>query len=118
MAEWAPRPPVDVTLEIGQGCDFPFHVFTAPQLLLHYNGSVPYETAIRETILLGGENANRGTFIGALLAAAAGSVDAAVPKSWLAKTTQGQQIVALAERLASGTGTGNRASQSIPYLLL
>lgn len=112
MDEWSPRPPVDVTLEIGQGCDFPFHVFTAPHLLLHYNGSVGFAQAVRETILLGGENANRGTFIASILAAAAGSVDAAVPKDWLARTTEGQEVVRLAEQLAAGgRGGGSHATQ-------
>lgn len=108
MDEWSPRPPIDVTLEIGQGCDFPFHVFTAPHLLLHYNGSVGFAQAVRETILLGGENANRGTFIASILAAAAGSVDAAVPKDWLARTTRGQEVMMLAEQLADG---GNHMMQ-------
>ena len=66
-------------MEIGQSCDFPYHAFTAPHLLFHHNGTVSYEDAIRETIKICGENADRGTFIGALLAAAAGSVEAAVP---------------------------------------
>ena len=34
MKEWRARPPFDVTLELGQACDFPFHVFTAPQCVL------------------------------------------------------------------------------------
>ena len=111
MAEWAPRPPVDVTLEIGQGCDWPFHVFTATQLMLHSNETelktqAGYVSAVRETILLGGENANRGTFIAAIVAAAIGDVDAAVPVAWMPKVIAIQEIVQLAHALASG-GHGN-----------
>lgn len=40
MAEWAKRLPYDVTLELGQACDFPFHVFTATHFLTHYNGNI------------------------------------------------------------------------------
>ena len=57
MTEWRRRPPFDVTLELGQACDFPFHVFTAPHLLLHQRYTIA--DAIRETIRIGGENANR-----------------------------------------------------------
>jgi len=111
MDEWAPRPPVDVTSEVGQSCDFPYHAFTGPHLLLHYGGSPTFEAAVRQTILLGGENANRGTFIAALLAAAAGSVEAGVPKAWLAKTTHGAEYVALGHKLAA---VGERSSASNP----
>lgn len=52
MVQWAPRPPFNVTIEIGQGCGFPNHLFTAPQFLLHKNWT--YEDAIRQTILIAG----------------------------------------------------------------
>jgi hypothetical protein len=101
MSEWAPRPPLDVTLEIGQSCDFPLNIFTASQLLFHADGGATFEDAIRETIKIGGENANRGSFIGSLLAAEAGSVAKAIPASWLNKTIDSAAIVELGERLAS-----------------
>lgn len=104
MAEWAPRPPLDVTLEIGQGCDFPFHVFTAPHLLLHAEraagAAVTVEDVVRQTIKLGGENANRGTFLASLVAASFGSVDAAVPAAWMSSTTEIDAIRDMGRALA------------------
>ena len=107
MREWEARPPFDVTLELGQACDFPFHVFTAPQLLLNgvSNSSttpLTFVDAIRETIKIGGENANRGSFIGSILAAAAGSVDASIPADWQRRTTRWGVVKALAEAIVDG----------------
>ena len=133
MKQWAARPPFDVTLELGQACDFPFHVFTAPQLLLHgvsttrsananananANGTgaagkvltSTYVDAIRETIKIGGENANRGSFIGSILAAAAGSADAAIPADWQNRTTRYSIVKALAEAIVDGGHTSGDAS--------
>ena len=115
MREWEARPPFDVTLELGQACDFPFHVFTAPQLLLNgvSNSSttpLTFVNAIRETIKIGGENANRGTFIGSILAAAAGSVDASIPADWQRRTTRWGVVKALAEAIVDG---GNASAEAI-----
>lgn len=106
MDEWAPRPPLDVTLEVGQSCDYPNNAFTAPHLLFHHAAAgVSFEEAIRETIKNGGENANRGSFIGSLLAAEAGSVSASVPSGWLNKTLLIKEIMTLGETLAGANST-------------
>ena len=112
MQEWQPRPPFEVTLELGQACDFPFHVFTAPHFLLHNatslsepNSGITYVDAIRETIKIGGENADRGSFIGSLLAAAAATPSdpaAAIPVEWRKNTTQYESLHTVAEALADG----------------
>lgn len=106
MARWRRRPPFDVTLELGQACDFPFHVFTAPHLLLH--GNATWVEAVRETIRIGGENANRGSFIASLLAAAAPPGETHIPPEWLAKTTRFEEVRRLAEKIADGGGFGER----------
>ena len=86
-----------MTLEIGQACDFPFHVFTAPQMLLHApNASI--EAAVRATIKIGGENANRGSFVASVLAAAGGET----PEAWLRETTRSAEVRRLAERAVDG----------------
>jgi hypothetical protein len=88
-------------------------VFTAPHLLLHYNGTIDFASAVRQTILLGGENANRGTFIASILAAAAGSQSGAVPRDWLTRTTEAEAVTRLAEQLATAaTSTGIRSFES------
>jgi len=110
MKEWSPRPPFEVTIELGQGCDFPFHAFTAPQLMYHSNAT--YEEAIRETIVIGGENANRGTFIGAILAAAAGGVEGVVPAEWRRETTRMAEVEHLANILAAGDTPMPREKQT------
>ena len=71
MDQWRRRAPFDVTLELGQACDFPFHVFTAPHMLLHGGNLSTFVAAVRETIIIGGENANRGSFLGSIIAASA-----------------------------------------------
>ena len=71
MDQWRRRTPFDVTLELGQACDFPFHVFTAPHMLLHGGNLSTFVAAVRETIIIGGENANRGSFLGSIIAASA-----------------------------------------------
>jgi ADP-ribosylglycohydrolase len=104
MSAWSLRPPFDVTLEIGQACDFPFHLFTAPQLLLHHVYEAPaynFTQAIRDTIKLGGENGDRGSLAGSLLAAAAGSLDA-IPLEWQKSTTLYQRALQMAELIVDG----------------
>ncbi len=163
MDEWRCRPPFDVTLEIGQACDFPFHILTAPHFLLHraavsgvggagYAGAVgdsggecgnsssrttrtgsssavadstasdsslewTFVDSIRETILLGGENADRGSFVGSLVAAAAvaaGAQDplAAIPLTWRNQTTRWAELLAVAESIVDG---GHASSFSSSY---
>ncbi|KAH8066113.1 ADP-ribosylglycohydrolase [Aureococcus anophagefferens] len=67
-------------------CDFPFHIFTAPHMLLHNMSSLV--AAVRETIVIGGENANRGSFVASILAAAGGEV----PDAWLEQTARGAEL--------------------------
>jgi hypothetical protein len=126
MREWRARPPFEVTLELGQACDFPFHVFTAPQLLLHGSGantsagtgapsSLTFAHAVRETIKIGGENANRGSFIGALLAAAAeggAGGEAAIPADWKTRTSRYGEMRQLAERIVDGGKQDGKAPLS------
>ncbi|KAH8083974.1 ADP-ribosylglycohydrolase [Aureococcus anophagefferens] len=92
MDAWRARPPFDVTLELGQACDFPFHIFTAPHMLLHNMSSLV--AAVRETIVIGGENANRGSFVASILAAAGGEV----PDAWLEQTARGAEVRARGAR--------------------
>lgn len=117
MDEWKTRPPFDVTLEIGQACDFPFHVLTAPHFLLHgAQLSVPYtfSDAIRETIKIGGENANRGSFIGSLLAAESASAKnptQAIPITWQEQTNRYKEMRLVVENIVDGgkaTDTTNK----------
>jgi hypothetical protein len=85
-------------------------MFTAPQLLLHGSGTdgadgaagLTFEDAVRTTIIIGGENADRGSFIGSILAAQVGDVDVAVPAAWQAKTTQYKAMLELAEAIVDG----------------
>lgn len=115
---------VKVTLEIGQACDFPFHILTAPHFLFHYAASDPplsYTDAIRQTIKIGGENGDRGSFIGSLVAAAAATVEdplAAIPATWRANTTQFDELKKVAEAIVDG-GDGRRGGlegNSRPWL--
>ena len=127
MNEWTPRPPMDVTLELGQACDFPFHVLTAPQFLLHSEASttpMSFPDAIRETIKIGGENADRGSFIGSLIAAAAATVEdptVAIPTEWVNKTTRYDEMLKVAEAIVDGGETRSLlrgkedSQQSVPF---
>lgn len=108
MQEWSQRPPFDVTLELGQACDFPFHVLTAPHMLLNGGENLEFVAAIRATIKIGGENANRGSFVGSILAARAGSADASVPvEEWQSSTTHIEEVRHLAEMIADGGTSGS-----------
>ena len=91
-----------------------YHVFTSPQLLLHGaagtaggsgsgagGGDGAYVAAVRRTITIGGENADRGSFVGSILAAAHGSLDA-IPSSWRRRTTRYDEMLAVAEAIADG----------------
>ena len=83
-------------------------VYTVPHFLLHYDdddnrsssasssspspsrpsggdGGWGYADAVRETIRIGGESGARGMWIGALLAAQRGGLDA-IPADWAART--------------------------------
>eukprot|EP00729_Bicosta_minor_P016179 gene16179-29351_t len=99
MKEWSPRPPFDVTLEIGQD-----------EATLKTQAG--FASAVRETIKLGGENANRGTFIAAIVAAAVGDVSAVVPAAWMSKVIAIDDILDLAHLLASGGHRGRRQTES------
>ena len=97
--------------------DRPFHVFTGPQLMLHADEATlktqaGFASAVRETIKLGGENANRGTFIAAIVAAAVGDVSAVVPAAWMSKVIAIDDILDLAHLLASGGLRGRRQTES------
>lgn len=59
-----------------------------------------------QTIKIGGENGDRGSFIGSLLAAQAGTLAGVVPASWQHNVTLIAEIVALAEHLADGGHVG------------
>lgn len=102
MKEWHLRPPFDVTLELGQACDFPFHILTAPHLLLHSKNTT-FVDAIRQTIKIGGENANRGSFVGSILAAQTGNIDAAIPQKWKEKTAKYAETLKLANMIVDNS---------------
>ena len=63
-----------------------FHVYTVSHAVLH-NETQTYAEAICETIRIGGESGARGMWIGSMLAAHQGSVDA-IPRSWANATTK------------------------------
>lgn len=58
-----------------------------------------YVDGVRANILTLGDNASRSVLIGALLAAQAGSVDAAIPPEWRSKTHNYNQFAELADKL-------------------
>jgi ADP-ribosylglycohydrolase len=58
-------------------------------------------SAVRQTILAGGDNCSRVLFIGACLGALNG-LDG-VPSEWLAQTNEGATVHRLAQKLAGAT---------------
>eukprot|EP00051_Salpingoeca_urceolata_P027912 m.483934 g.483934 ORF g.483934 m.483934 type:complete len:606 (-) comp23122_c0_seq1:39-1856(-) len=111
MRQWQPRPPFNVTREIGQGCDFPYHTFTANHFLLHNlaASSLTYTGAVRQTILIGGENGARGMMTAGVVAAKAGDLSV-IPAAWKNQTTLYNTLAAMTSQVVKGA-SGSTASQ-------
>lgn len=92
------QPHFDAVKTIGLSCAFPFALQNGVHIL---SQTTSYESAVRQTILAGGDNCSRVLFIGACLGALNG-LDG-VPSAWLAQTNEGATVHRLAQKLAGVT---------------
>jgi len=90
-------PHTQVVSEIGSACSFPNSFVNGCHLLL--KDDVDFASAVRQTLLAGGDNASRALFIGAVLGAKYGVQG--IPREWLPKTKQFDAILEWAKRVVN-----------------
>lgn len=88
------QPHRDVVKAIGLSCGYPNSFVNICHLLL--NDNLDYATAVRQTLLAGGDNASRALFLGAVLGAKYGVQG--IPQSWRDKTTHYTQALQFATK--------------------
>ena len=88
-------------LAVGQSCRYPFHLWTASQLIASLMSHArDFEYGVGATILAGGDSASRAMFIGAVQGARMGSIDS-IPRAWLANTAVMSEVLPLVDMLLS-----------------
>jgi len=92
---------VDLVKEVGMSCAYPNALLAAVHLVARLDSSQDaYMTAVRQTILAGGDNGSRSVFIGAVQAARLGSAEL-LPAEWKKKTALYDQYAKEASQLSS-----------------
>ena len=88
-------PNIQVCLQIGQSCDYPFNLWTGAHLIAQLipeglmsptQAVAAYENAVRQTIRAGGDSGSRSIFVGSALAIRIGSKNQ-LPSTWTSKTS-------------------------------
>jgi len=87
--------------EIGLSCAYPFGLWSGAHLISSVDSSqAAYISAVRQTILGGGDNGSRNTFVGALQGARLGSADQ-LPGDWTKKSVHFAALSKLAAQLVA-----------------
>jgi len=75
----------DVVQEIGSACEYPFNLITGSHLIAKLDGSADsYVSAVRQTILAGGDQASRNFYVASIQGARLGNKNL-LPAAWKAK---------------------------------
>jgi len=76
----------DVVQEIGSACEYPFNLITGSHLIAKLDNSADsYTSAVRQTILAGGDQASRNFYVASIQGARLGNKNL-LPAAWKAKT--------------------------------
>jgi len=89
-------PHTQVVAEIGASCAYPNSFVNGCHLLLQ---DIDFVSAVRQTLLAGGDNASRAAFIGAVLGAKCGIQG--IPREWLQKTKEHNEILEWAKKVVN-----------------
>jgi len=91
----------DFVKEIGLSCAYPFGLWSGAHLISSLDSSqAAYISSVRQTILGGGDNGSRSTFVGALQGARLGSADQ-LPADWTKKSVHYAAFSKLAAQLVA-----------------
>jgi hypothetical protein len=92
----APLPILNVTLAVGQACEYPHNLLSGSYAIATANATgeaavVQLQSIVRQDIMSGGDNASRNIFVGAVLGAMLGDASL-LPVSWTQRTLAFPQL--------------------------